>query len=368
VWLVVPLALAFANSATPAIAQSGGAGAPQPPQVNTVKCVPLPDSPCQPRGAVLRGRQFVVRGARLEQVKEIVFRGGRGPSDDVATHPDTTTTGAAVAVVPTEARSGQITVRDQYGNTTTTSRRVRVADAPQASPVDVAPSSRFFFGSRRKPTISFRVAQAGSVEVQLTNVATAEVVRTWTVQAEAGVANRVTWDGRAVSGVAGAGTYGFEVVGGASTAAAEADQTSFAYADHLFPILGRHNLGYTPTNGFGGGRGHQGQDMFARCGTRLAAARGGRVEFAGYQSAAGYYVVIDGAATGTDYVYMHMRQPPLVRTGQRVFTGQQLGDVGETGHATGCHLHFELWSSPGWYKGGKAFDPLPSLKRWDGYS
>jgi murein DD-endopeptidase MepM/ murein hydrolase activator NlpD len=140
------------------------------------------------------------------------------------------------------------------------------------------------------------------------------------------------------------------------------------YADHLFPIRGRHNLGYTPTNGFGGGRGHKGQDMFARCGTRLAAARGGRVEFAGYQSAAGYYVVIDGAATGIDYVYMHMRQPPLVRTGQRVFTGQQLGEVGETGHAAGCHLHFELWSSPGWYKGGKAFDPLPSLKHWDSYS
>ncbi|MBA3263467.1 MAG: M23 family metallopeptidase [Thermoleophilaceae bacterium] len=63
--------------------------------------------------------------------------------------------------------------------------------------------------------------------------------------------------------------------------------------------------------------------MFARCGTRLAAARGGRVEFAGYHSAAGNYVVIDGAGTGIDYVYMHMRETPLVQTGQRVFTGQR---------------------------------------------
>jgi murein DD-endopeptidase MepM/ murein hydrolase activator NlpD len=108
--------------------------------------------------------------------------------------------------------------------------------------------------------------------------------------------------------------------------------------------------------------------MFARCGTRIAAARGGRVQYVGYHPAAGYYAVIDGAETDVDYVYMHMLSPPLVETGQRVFTGQKIGEVGETGRATGCHLHFELWSAPGWYQGGQAFDPLPSLKRWDSYS
>jgi len=72
--------------------------------------------------------------------------------------------------------------------------------------------------------------------------------------------------------------------------------------------------------------------------------------------------VIDGANTGVDYVYMHLRRPPLVRTGDRVFTGQKIGEVGETGRATGCHLHFEMWTAPGWYAGGRAFDPLPSLR------
>ncbi len=142
---------------------------------------------------------------------------------------------------------------------------------------------------------------------------------------------------------------------------------SRSLGSHVFPIRGPHDLGQSPTNGFGGGgtRRHFGQDMFAGCGTRLAAARGGTVQFAGYHSAAGNYVVIDGAGTGRDYVYMHLLETPLVKTGDRVFTGQKIGEVGETGRASGCHLHFEMWSAPGWFEGGKAFDPLPALRIWD---
>ena len=78
-------------------------------------------------------------------------------------------------------------------------------------------------------------------------------------------------------------------------------------------------------------RGHQGQDMFARCGTRLALARGGEVQFAGYHGAAGNYVVVDTAGSGIDHVYMHLNAPALVSTGDRVFTGQKIGEVGDTG-------------------------------------
>ena len=108
--------------------------------------------------------------------------------------------------------------------------------------------------------------------------------------------------------------------------------------------------------------------MFATCGTKLALARGGKVQFAGYHAAAGNYLVVDAAGTGIDYVYMHLRAPALVRTGDRVFTGQKIGEVGDTGRATGCHLHFEMWTAPGWYEGGRPFDPLPSLKGWDAFS
>jgi murein DD-endopeptidase MepM/ murein hydrolase activator NlpD len=75
--------------------------------------------------------------------------------------------------------------------------------------------------------------------------------------------------------------------------------------------------------------------------------------------------VIDGAGTGVDYVYMHLKAPALVEKGDTVSTGQPIGEVGDTGDANGCHLHMELWSAPGWYTGGSAFDPLPSLKKWD---
>ena len=60
-----------------------------------------------------------------------------------------------------------------------------------------------------------------------------------------------------------------------------------------FPVLGPHGYGEFAAK-FGGGRGHQGQDVFAACGTPLVAARGGIVKFKQYHSRAGYYLVIDG--------------------------------------------------------------------------
>jgi murein DD-endopeptidase MepM/ murein hydrolase activator NlpD len=133
----------------------------------------------------------------------------------------------------------------------------------------------------------------------------------------------------------------------------------------VFPIDGPHDLGRSPTNSFGGGRGHSGQDMFADCGTPVLAAQVGKVRKAGYHPVCCNFLVLTELETGLDAVYLHLQHQPRVHARDTVVTGERIGSVGDTGNADGCHLHFELWTAPGWYAGGAPFDPLPRLERWD---
>lgn len=179
----------------------------------------------------------------------------------------------------------------------------------------------------------------------------------------------VPWDGLTASGSPAQGKLRF-VVRGVNGEPIQASKkfegrTKFGLYDHIFPIRGAHGWG----DGLGAGRGHRGQDLSAGCGTKLVAARGGKVQTVAYQGGgAGHYVVIDGYKNSYDYVYMHMLERASVREGQTVRTGQPIGRVGSTGRSTGCHLHFELWSAPGWYEGGEPIDPAPLLRAWDAYS
>ena len=131
----------------------------------------------------------------------------------------------------------------------------------------------------------------------------------------------------------------------------------------VFPIPTAHTFG----DGFGAGRGHQGVDIFSPCGTTTIAVMNATVVYSGFQGAAGNYVVLRNKTVKRDYVYMHLQTPsPLVK-GDKVVKGQFVGAVGDTGRATGCHLHFEIWKGK-WYRGGFALDPMPSLQAWDSYS
>jgi murein DD-endopeptidase MepM/ murein hydrolase activator NlpD len=143
-----------------------------------------------------------------------------------------------------------------------------------------------------------------------------------------------------------------------------------ASKSHIFPVRGRHDYGGRGAR-FGSGRGgraHQGHDVFAKCGTPLVAARGGEVQFEEYHPAGGHYIVIDGDGTGVDYAYMHLVDASPFDVGDTVKTGQRIGEVGDSGNAHGCHLHFEMWGAPGWYEGGRPFDPFRALNAWDSWS
>ena len=131
--------------------------------------------------------------------------------------------------------------------------------------------------------------------------------------------------------------------------------------DGGFPVRGKYDFG-TYENGFGGGRGHDGQDLLAECGTPVAAIRPGKVTVADWHGAAGNFLVI-AARDGTNQVYMHLLHPPRLAPGDRVEGGDRLGRVGQTGRASTCHLHFEQWTAPGWYEGGRPVDPAPLLRK-----
>lgn len=85
---------------------------------------------------------------------------------------------------------------------------------------------------------------------------------------------------------------------------------------------------------------HQGVDLSANAGTPIVASRGGTVTVASYSNGAGYYVTINHG-DGFSSIYMHMSNY-IVSSGQKVNQGQTIGYVGNTGIATGYHLHFGI--------------------------
>ena len=137
---------------------------------------------------------------------------------------------------------------------------------------------------------------------------------------------------------------------------------------HRHPLAGAFDYGGADARFRARRRGHrhQGQDLTAAAGTTVVAPRGGVVEAVRYQAkGGGHYVVIDGDGEDRDYVFMHLRAGSIpVRAGQRVRTGQLLGEVGSTGASSGPHLHFEIWAG-GWTS-GRPLDPLPLLRRFGG--
>jgi murein DD-endopeptidase MepM/ murein hydrolase activator NlpD len=101
---------------------------------------------------------------------------------------------------------------------------------------------------------------------------------------------------------------------------------------------------------------HTGIDLRGKEGTPILAAESGVVRSAGTRGGYGNAVEIDHG-NGVSTLYGHASELG-VKPGDHVEKGQQIGEVGMTGHATGPHLHFEVRVE------GKPVDPKGALKAY----
>ena len=114
----------------------------------------------------------------------------------------------------------------------------------------------------------------------------------------------------------------------------------------LWPAPGRltSRYGMRKHPVYGDYRLHTGIDIGGGQGAPIWAAEGGTVILAGPAGGAGNLVVImHGSRGGKSLATAYAHQSTiLVREGQVVTRGQQIGRVGSTGASTGPHLHFEV--------------------------
>ena len=123
-----------------------------------------------------------------------------------------------------------------------------------------------------------------------------------------------------------------------------------------WPVLGRITSGFGwrihPISGVRDF--HEGIDIAAAVGTPVRAVAAGKVIFAGYVSGYGRMVTIDhGNGLVTRYAHLSRVR---VSQGQTIPVNEVIGYVGDSGYATGPHLHFEVRMD------GEPKDPLKFLR------
>jgi murein DD-endopeptidase MepM/ murein hydrolase activator NlpD len=99
----------------------------------------------------------------------------------------------------------------------------------------------------------------------------------------------------------------------------------------------------------GEARFHRGLDLAAAYGEEVPVAAPGTVVFSGTQNGYGKVVIVQHPG-GAETRYAHLSQLD-VKVGEGLKAGDIVGRVGQTGRATGPHLHFEV------REGGQAVDP-----------
>ena len=122
------------------------------------------------------------------------------------------------------------------------------------------------------------------------------------------------------------------------------------YNEFIYPTLGKITSYYGMRVLGGVSKNHYGLDIANRLGTDISAADSGIVSYAGENGSYGLCIIIDHQ-NGYSTCYGHLSKIS-VEVGQRVARGDIIAKMGDTGNATGSHLHFEI------RKNGDKVDPL----------
>lgn len=125
----------------------------------------------------------------------------------------------------------------------------------------------------------------------------------------------------------------------------------------VWPVIGVHRVSAHYGRYRWGGR-HWGVDIAGpgANGSKIVAVQSGTVTYAGWDSTGHGYRVIINHGGGLETCYSHTKKGSItVKVGQHVEQGQVIARVGQTGNATGPHLHFEV------HVNGRKVNPEPYI-------
>ena len=124
------------------------------------------------------------------------------------------------------------------------------------------------------------------------------------------------------------------------SASLEQDLLGFDYCSPLPGAAVSSEYGYREHPTEGEERFHYGIDLAANTGTAISCFADGIVKAVGESSSYGKYCIVDHG-DGYSTLYAHCSRI-TASSGRAVSAGEKIAEVGETGIATGPHLHFEL--------------------------
>ena len=313
--------LAAATLASIALALPAWAAAKQP-KASGVRCI----ADCGALRTGAEGSTLRWTGRHLAHVATIRFparAGGR-----VVAKPSLSASRRVTATIPSGAGNGRPTLITPDRSRAFAGAPITIVKPGKLVPKRALtllhsrakPHVAFFDGRRVHIRYRFRARSLSDIKINIVRRSTGGVVDHMHRRNVAPFSpHALVWDGTRPGGgnVVPPGSYALRVglVHGHHDTGAR-----FTMLPDEFPVRGSHGYGGAE-QAFGaprsGGRVHQGQDIFSPCGTREVAARGGRVAAAGYDPVLyGYWLVIDGRATSTDFRYAHLIAPTPLRPGR----------------------------------------------------